>query len=272
MPKSKAGGARHEGAIDKSANRALVSDSPPLVLVTRSALGTLTDKVVREGKTALLASQLYALGDASVVADVYFVSGLKSTKDGPWLGEADKIAWLDEASGYECIIMRASGGGHLCGYVGVPPEHPLYGFEHEAIPPNLDIEVHGGLSYSALCQHGPSPAPGVATEARRICHVSTRRARHGAVEHATDYRVQRDDAWWFGFECNHVYDVVPDERSHANRFLAAETGAVYRDEAYVHQEVINLAAQLRAIESGEPKPQRQGPPLPPIGLDPRGGN
>lgn len=266
MTKKKESKSRQARGIDNQSGRALMLAGPPLApAAPREAASS-----VREGGTTFVPSQPYAIGNVSIVADVYFVRGLKSPADGPWLGEAEKIAWLDEASGYECIIMRAASSGHLGGYVGVPPEHPLYGFEHEAIPADLDIEVHGGLTYSALCQHGPTPALGISAEARRICHVSARPSRHGPVQHATDYRVQRDDAWWFGFECNHVYDVVPGDRSHSSRFLAAETGAVYRDEAYVYQEVVNLAAQLRAIESGEPKPERQGPPLPPIGLDPQG--
>jgi len=267
--KKKADESRRKNVSDKNIGRALTPVSSARLPADRTS-ATASKKVAREGGTTLVAAQPYAIGGSLIVADTYFVRGLKSTKEGPWLGEADKIAWLDQASGYECIIMRASRGGHLCGYVGVPPEHPLYGFEHEAIPADLDVEVHGGLNYSALCQHGPSPSPSIVTEARRICHVSAHHVQHASVEHATDYRVQRDDAWWFGFECNHVYDVVPDDRRHSERFLAAETGAVYRDEAYVHQEVVNLAAQLRAIESGEPKPDREGPPLPAIGLDPGG--
>ena len=38
---------------------------------------------------------------------------------GPWDNEPDKAQWIDEASGYDCLIVRG-GGGALCGYVGVP--------------------------------------------------------------------------------------------------------------------------------------------------------
>ena len=66
-----------------------------------------------------------------------------------------------------------------------------------------------------------------------------------------------------------MYDLVPDDRQDRERFLAAETGGIYRDETYVYGEVVELAAQLRAIEDGLPKPPRVGPPPPPLGLDPR---
>ena len=265
MTKKKESKSCQARGIDDQSGRALVLAAPPLApAAPREAASS-----VREGGTTFVPSQPYAIGNVSIVADVYFVRGPKSSADGPWLGEAEKVAWLDEASGYECIIMRAASSGHLSGYVGVPPKHPLYGFEHEAIPADLDIEVHGGLTYSALCQHGPTPALGISAEARRICHVSARSARHGPVQHATDYRVQRDDAWWFGFECNHVYDIVPGQRNDRDRFLGHETGATFKDEAYVYGQVVDLAAQLRAIADGDPKPARTGPPPPPLGLDPK---
>ena len=43
----------------------------------------------------------------------------------------------------------------------------------------------------------------------------------------------------------------------------------YRNDAYVYAEVLNLAAQLRAIADGEPAPPRDGPRLPPLYVDPR---
>ncbi|TPG03895.1 hypothetical protein EAH84_15735 [Sphingomonas oligophenolica] len=90
------------------------------------------------------------------------------------------------------------------------------------------------------------------------------------MKHATDHLPHDAHAWWFGFDCNHLYDVVPGRASHQKRFLAAETGAVYRDDAYVICEIMNLARQLRAIADGEAPSPREGKPLPAIGLDPRG--
>ena len=228
--------------------------------------------VLREGGTTLVAGQPYRFGGRAVEVDaVYYVADLKSEQRGPWLGEADKVAWLDDASGYECIIMRSTIGGHLSGYVGVPAGHPLHGYEHDAIPADLDIDVHGGISYSKACQRGPTPQARIAQEARSICHVHRGPLRPRPIKNATDYKVQHDDAWWLGFECNQVYDLVPDEQLGRAPFLGAEVGRVYRDEAYVYDEVVHLAVQLRAIADGLPKPDREGPPPPPIGLDPHQG-
>lgn len=228
--------------------------------------------IAREEGTVLVTGRAYATRDRTVLADeIFYVHGAKPSGDGPWLGEADKVAWRDEASGYDCIMLRDTDGAFLSGYVGVPSDHPLWGWDHEGISPELGIEVHGGLTYSEICQDGPSPQRRIVAEARRICHVSLEPLRYEPLKHATDYRAADAHAWWFGFSCNHLYDVVPGSRTHGNRFMAAETSAEYRDDAYVVREVVNLAAQLRAIADGEPVPPREGPPLPAIGLDPQRG-
>ena len=39
---------------------------------------------------------------------------------GEWTDEPDKLQWVDEATGFDCLIVRNSLGA-LCGYVGVSP-------------------------------------------------------------------------------------------------------------------------------------------------------
>ena len=227
--------------------------------------------ITREPGVALVSGQSYQLGDHTVVAEAYYIGDHPKDGRNGRLGEADKLAWRDPASGYECIMMRKMRGGPLGGYVAVPRGHPLFGFEADAVPPDLEIEVHGGLSYSAICDEGPSPSLRLIDEAQRICHVRARAPRYAQVEHATDYRAGGDtheQAWWFGFECNQVYDAVPSPPGERARFLKSETGAVIRDEAYVCDQVVDLAAQLRAIGDGRPKPKRTGMAPPPLGLDP----
>lgn len=200
-------------------------------------------------------------------AEIYFVEDSQPRDDGPWLGEADKLAWIDPATGYECIVMRDNPAGYLSGFVGVPESHPLFGWNHEAIPADLGIEVHGGLTYSRICDSGPSPQRSLISEARRICHVVV---GHEPLRNATDHDAGAGH-WWFGFDCNHLYDVVPNDARDRRRFMGAETAAKYRDDGYVVREVLNLAEQLKAIAEGKPAPPRKGPPLPAIGLDPQRG-
>lgn len=228
--------------------------------------------IVREEGVTLVTGRPYATRDRIVPAsEIYFSRDARPSGDGPWLGEADKLSWRDEETGFECIMLRQTGQGHLCGYVGVPTDHPLWGWDHDAVPTEFGIEVHGGLTYSRICEQGPSPARRLVTEARRICHVPPARQEYVSLAHATDHRPDDAHAWWFGFSCDHVYDVVPGDARRGQRFMGAETGAEYRDDAYVVREILNLARQLRAIADGEPVPPREGPPLPAIGLDPKRG-
>jgi len=69
---------------------------------------------------------------------------------GEWVEEPDKI--LFKYRNYECVIVRMFAlqyngsmyGGHLCGYVQVPEDHPYFGKDYN----DCDIDVHGGLTYS----------------------------------------------------------------------------------------------------------------------------
>ncbi len=65
----------------------------------------------------------------------------------PWdLEPRGPIEWNDEATGYQCVARRG-GSGAWCGYVAVPEDHPAFGLDYED-PLVVDIDVHGGLTYS----------------------------------------------------------------------------------------------------------------------------
>ena len=228
--------------------------------------------VMREGGVVLVTGRAYATRACVVAAEeIFYDQAARPDGKGPWLGEADKISWRDEASGYDCIILRDTEDGFLSGYVGIPHDHPLWGWDNGAVPSDIGIEVHGGLTYSRLCEEGPSPARRLAVEARRICHVTLRPAVYHPVTHATDHRVEDPHAWWFGFSCDHAYDLIPRHAQGSSRPKSSELARTYRDDAYVVRETVALAAQLRAIADGDAAPQRDDQP-PPIGLDPsRGG-
>jgi hypothetical protein len=267
---------RQPSGKSKSAPRTAVATSASLLPILRSELAVAKlvgtgGEIAREKSVTLVTGRGYATRERIVPAEeVYYDAEARPARDGPWLGEADKVAWRDEASGYDCIMMRDTHGGFLSGYVGVPHDHPLWGWDHDAVPPDLGIEVHGGLTYSAICQEGPSPTRRLVTEARRICHVEVSPARYAQTRHGSDYRAEDPHAWWFGFSCNHAYDLIPGDRARAHRFMNAEIGQQYRDDAYVVREIVDLAAQLRAIADGG-EADREGAPPPPLGLDPRKG-
>jgi hypothetical protein len=74
---------------------------------------------------------------------------------GPWDTEPDRAEWrMPELPGYACLILRNHMGA-LCGYVGVPPGHPVHGTELDAI--DGQVEVHGGVTFSSACSEGDGP-------------------------------------------------------------------------------------------------------------------
>ena len=110
--------------------------------------------------------------------------------------------WITEAGLRAIVVLRYWDGPkylnqrykyrkYRCGYVGVPPMHPLYGIHYyqkvlyvpegaqtfiiketpESVAPQDVCDVHGGLTYSDC---GSYPVP--------------------------------SDEWWFGFDCAHVGD------------------------------------------------------------------
>jgi len=183
--------------------------------------------------------------------------------DGPWNAEADKVGWIDEATGIRCIILRQK-NGTLSGYVAVEPAHPLFGYEKDALPIDLANSVHGGVNYSRTCEENNHSQVrfNPRTERYTVCHVAvTRTVWDTKTVQDTADEFPEEDAWWFGFNTDHRYDLIP---MHGRR---QEQGAVYRDQAYVYAECIALAKKLRAIGDGynaeaAKTPMRLGLPAP----------
>jgi hypothetical protein len=157
--------------------------------------------------------------------------------DGPWTNEPDKAQWIDEATDLDCLAVRNRMGA-WCGYVGVPPDHPLHDIDYdtanESAPkdPEYDyryFDVHGGLTFSDFCHEGAED------KGPRICHI----AGPGRPERV----------WWLGFDCAHGGDLTPRDleydlpeslRKHRSR-------DVYRDLDYVRAECAKLAKQLAEV-------------------------
>lgn len=135
---------------------------------------------------------------------------------GPWDDEPDLIEWRnDEFPEMAFLIVRSEVAGALCGYVGLPPGHRLHG----KATGDLDVEVHGGLTFADEC-HG------------RICHVPA----PGEPAHV----------WWLGFDCGHCFDAMPALEALTRRTLGrALPHGTYRTLDYVMAEVERLAAQVK---------------------------
>lgn len=133
---------------------------------------------------------------------------------GPWQTEPDRVEF--EAEGYPCLITRHQTLGTLCGYVAVPPGHPLHG--KDPFDDRLSLNAHGGVNYGSLCSG-------------HICHVP----KPG----------EPDDVWWFGFDCGHAGDLSPGTQ--ITSFFPLND-QVYRDIAYVRGQCEWLAHQLKELE------------------------
>jgi hypothetical protein len=128
---------------------------------------------------------------------------------GPWDAEPDRVDFRHAK--LPCLLLRNNRGGNWCGYVGVPATHPDYGRHYN----DVDVECHGGLTYADAC------------DGSRICHVP----QPG----------EPDDAWWFGFDCHHAFDVAPGFDARYDYHIP---GQEYRTEAYARRETERLAEQL----------------------------
>src|SRR6266571_4523486 len=126
--------------------------------------------------------------------------------DGPWQREPDKIQWQDQKTGMPCLIVRHKELGHLCGYVGVTREHPL--FQHGS--DDVDLSAHGGITFASLCapedkEHG-------------VCHI---------VDPGED-----DVVWWFGFDFAHCGDLSPGLRIYTMGISRPHPGEKYKTISY----------------------------------------
>lgn len=137
---------------------------------------------------------------------------------GPWQDEPDRVDFTH--AGLTCLALRGH-HGVWCGYVAVPPGHPLHGTVYQ----DIDVQVHGGLTYSQ-------------TGARPIGHVPA--------------PGDPDAVWWIGFDCGHdVRDRLPGMEACLRAAqipplppLPPGCEDVYRDLPYVRGEIRSLADQL----------------------------
>lgn len=78
--------------------------------------------------------------------------------------------WKTKA-GLSAAVLMVRNGAFRCGYVGVPTGHPAHGKGYD----DLDVDVHGGLTYSA------------------------------GVKNKYPFN---EDLWWLGFDCAHLGDAT----------------------------------------------------------------
>jgi hypothetical protein len=204
---------------------------------------------------------------------------------GEWQNEPDKVQWVDEATGLDCLIVRGPSGA-LCGYVGVGESHPYFGIEYSGCTrtprceevwcghaPESAIEVHGGLTFSDSCNDA-TPEKFRAFQGR-IAEWEREAQKHPSGDAARLLRERgkfRDDyegwaqhmeassichrpmdgrpdrVWWFGFDCAHSGDLCP--AYNATDFPRFTDNEWYKPRHYVENEVRRLAEQLARVTPG----------------------
>lgn len=142
----------------------------------------------------------------------------KKCAPGPWQDEPDRVQWEDKKTYYRCLVLRNINGS-LCGYVGVPRNHPACVWDAEEAEARL--RAHGGVNFAG-------PSRGV------ICYL---------VDEAAGPEL---DVKWFGFDCGHGMDYCPIWST--TFFSKPVQTERYRDLKYVIDQVQELAMQLLQLE------------------------
>ena len=146
---------------------------------------------------------------------------------GPWHNEPDLRAF--DVLGLRCAVIRHPKLGHLCGYVHVPPGHPLDGVlcgDRVKIPLAYLKFPQNPRTYLPLF-FNENNEPEVEVPLNWALQV------HGCVT----YSEHTVDGSWFGFDCNQLGDLAPGN---------IHSGGDYRDWEYVVGETEMLAEQLAA--------------------------
>lgn len=99
---------------------------------------------------------------------------------GEWVEEPDEITF--EHDSFTCKVIRIvkfenshdAFGGHLCGYVKIPKDHPWHGKGYD----DIETNVHGGLTFCG------------------------------------DHLFDGSDDYWVGFDCAHSDDICPSIVKH----------------------------------------------------------
>lgn len=198
---------------------------------------------------------------------------------GPWQDEPDKLQWTDEETGLPALIRRVEHLGHLCGYVGVTPEHPLWGINYDETPSSIDKILDGGITFvgegDKVCPEGwkaykealEKLSPHAAMDPNGDAALFTKKWSNASA----DYESWRQKAhsefinfiaepalyiWWFGFSCGHPNDLKPGIQAQRG-FRAFPSKAYYKDLKFVKTRIKILALQLKYLTHSTPEKDPQ---------------
>lgn len=113
--------------------------------------------------------------------------------------------------GFRCVIIGTY-MGHRCGYLAIPQGHELYGKHYD----DIDVEVHGGLTFSAESDTNEIYYPAKTNE----------------------------KVWWIGFDCAHFGD--------GKDYTLIENIIARIDDEEAKQDALNTYHMIRRIEERYP--------------------
>jgi len=131
-----------------------------------------------------------------------------------------------EEAGLPWLILKTE-WETLCGYVGLPKEHPLAGTQETSESPMQPARTFDTIYNWWMEGHSI------------VCHGGLTFSGWG------DGELRPEGFYWLGFDCNHAGDLAPGLPGGPLR------DDVYRDEEYVEGECRKLARQIAAVTGGD---------------------
>lgn len=157
-----------------------------------------------------------------------------------WLVEPPSLEFSHE--GLECYIRRET-EGHLCGFVGVPREHPLYRIEHDCLFNRLPLGVRDRLTSMSLSSFMNILHSFLGTSfcvlPDNIPLFAFIPIHGGLCFSGYNFWGSADGLWWFGFQCGQTTDGVPS--------IPISHKMPYRNLPYVEEQVRLLATDLSSL-------------------------
>lgn len=169
----------------------------------------------------------------------------KNFPNGPWTFEPDFDSWIDQETGYKCVVYRQGHFGHWCGYVEIPEGHVLHGVEYS----QSGIEKLEGVKSRVLSgpveKRSPMQLVLLVGSSMNEIDVGSLIDVHGGVTYSgKDYWNDTPTGFYWGFDCNHYMDLAP-----LNIELDWQSpDQTYRDIEYVKAECRSMAKQLSEIK------------------------
>lgn len=170
-----------------------------------------------------------------------------------WEAEPDRDEF--ESSGLPCLLLREPHTGAWCGFVAVPLDHPLHGKRGDVLvkaPASFAGRTLDPYRIARADLRSDLPA---IVQAGDVLPLSALLPVHGGIW-STDVMAGDPPRWRFGFRCSHATDYLP--RDINVDVLRTTTADDYRSHDYAKAEVIDLAAQLAALERVELAVQETG--------------